>query len=38
LEIQKLQNEQESVKRMLSQHLKNWEATSLELEKLRQIA
>ena len=34
MEIKKLQVEQESVQKMLSQHLQNWEATSLELEKL----
>jgi len=38
IEIQKLQKKQESVQKMLTQHLQNWEATSLELEKLRQTA
>ena len=38
IEIQKLQKKQESVQKMLTQHLQNWEATSLELEELRQTA
>ena len=38
VEIQKLQKEQESVQKVLTQHLQNWEATSLELEEIRQTA